>query len=467
MEKRSGLPPSILGLTILLLVSLLLGLAPYPRAFTAAMRQAMTHQTAGEYSAALAAYQQAAGLSPESALPWLRMGEILLHQHRPLETTAAFREALQRDGGVDALLGLGESYAQRGDWAQAISTWHHALAYAPQDPRIQLALGRGAIAQQEFQQAQDYLTQVLQLEPSTDQAASAHALLGRLLMADDPVQAAHHLRQAGDASLLAVLDVAQAEQDPTRRSLLLGAAFLQRDELILARHHFEQALSLSPGSAEAHAYLAHTLDRLGQTGRARQLLEQALELDPDSVLAYYFLGLHHRRVGHVEEAQETLWSALLRDTENAALRIAMAETFLEQSDYERAEEWYQAAVQVAPEDIEFHLLLAHFYLDHLYRVEEKGLAAATAATTLVPDDARAQDLLGWAYYLAGDADSSQETLALALSLDPGLASAHYHLGSLYASTGPKELARQHLQRAIDLDEGYYRERAEALLADLE
>jgi hypothetical protein len=49
-----------------------------------------------------------------------------------------------------------------------------------------------------------------------------------------------------------------------------------------------------------------------------------------------------------------------------------------------------------------------------------------------------------------------------------LVSAHFHLGSLYAGAGQVDLARQHLQRAIDLDtSGYYRERAELILKDLE
>ena len=56
-----------------------------------------------------------------------------------------------------------------------------------------------------------------------------------------------------------------------------------------------------------------------------------------------------------------------------------------------------------------------------------------------------------------------------IELDPGLASAHYHLGSLYTRAPTmQDLARQHLQRAADLDtHGYYRARAEMLLAGVQ
>jgi tetratricopeptide (TPR) repeat protein len=461
-----------LELCVVTLGILLLGLTPYPRAFTAAMRQAESHRAVEEYGAALVAYEQAIHLDPESPCPWLRTGEVLLVQHRFDRATVALLEADRLGGGEDVLLALGKSYAGRNDWRAATETWLRALASAPDDARVFLALAQASIAQGYFDQAVHLLSRALESQrgaarPGADQAGAAHALLGRLLVGDDPAQAAVHLRQAGDQDMLAVLDTAAAESDAGRRALLLGAAFLQRDELSLARDQFERAIALDSASAEAHAYLGHVLDHQGATAAARQALERALALDPDSALAYYFLGLHDRQVGNLEGAQADLWQALRRDPENAAMRAAIGQTFANLGDYAYAEEWYQGAVEVAPEDIDFHLLLIHFYLDHLYRVTTGGLPAAQAAAILAPDDARTQDLLGWAYHLAGQQAEGELALAQALTLDPDLVSAHYHLGSLLASTGSRESASHHLQRAADLDTtGYYRTRAEMLLAEL-
>ena len=84
-----------------------------------------------------------------------------------------------------------------------------------------------------------------------------------------------------------------------------------------------------------------------------------------------------------------------------------------------------------------------------------------------PSEPRAHDLLGWAYFLAGLPAEGEQALLQALELDPELASAHFHLGSLYARTGRVELARRHLQRAVDVDRsGYYRQRARLLSTDL-
>jgi tetratricopeptide (TPR) repeat protein len=412
------------------------------------------------------AYQRAAESDPKSPLPWLRRGEVLLLQRRFEPAALAFFQALRLGSEQEALLGLGESYAGSGNWSAAIETWIRAQALAPDDAGVHVALGRASLAQGQFDQSKRYLTQALELHPSDTDAATAHSLLGRLAAGDDPTRAANHFRQAGDGDMLAVLEAVDAEPDPARRNLLLGIAALQRSELSLARHDFEQSIALAPASAEAHAYLAHTLDQVGETVAAAELLDQALNLDKDSTLVYYFLGTHHRQVGNVDAAQAALWQALLRDPENAALRVEMAKTFVDESDYPNAEEWYQGAVEVAPDDTDFVLMLVRFYLDHLYHVTEGGLPAAQALVELAPDDARAYDQLGWAHHLAGQHAEGERVLLQALKLDPDLVSAHYHLGSLYLTIGQHELARGHLQRVVDLDlHGFYRGRAELLLAE--
>jgi Flp pilus assembly protein TadD len=474
-----------LKLAILALLVLAMGLAPYSRGFVEAMRQARDHQAAQEYGQALKAYAKAAQLDPHSPLPGLGSAVVLLVQHRFLEAASAFHQAERRGAGVSATIGLGESFAGQQDWATALQIWYRAQRTAPGDPRLLISLAEGSIAQGEFERAKDYLAAALQsdLHPdpfalwargtrlgtsSQELAAEAHGLLGRLLAGDDPVAAEQHLHQAGDGDMLAVLQVARAEAGPVRRYLLLGAAFLQRNDLPLARHHLEQAAALDPDDPEALAYLAHTLDRLGETVAARSALEQASILDPDSTIAHYFLAIHHRQVGNIPEAQAILWEALQREPANAALRAEMARCFQELSDYPQAEEWYRGAVEAAPEDPGFQQLLAQFYVDHLYRIEEEAVPAAQKAVEMAPDDPAVHDILGWAYVLAGQPVEGEQALRQALALDPDQVRVHFHLGSLYSRAGPRAQARHYLQRAVDLDTtGFYRERAQAILDGLE
>ena len=480
-------PPLRIGLklAILALLVLVVGLAPYSRGFVEAMRQARDHQAAQEYGAALKAYERAAQLNWHSPLPRWGSAVVLLQQHRWLEAASAFHEAERRGAGVSATIGLGESFAGQQDWATALQIWYRAQTTAPGDPRLLISLAEGSIAQGEFERARDYLAAALQadLHPEPlalwarssrlgasgpELAARAHRLLGRLLAGTAPGAAEQHLQEAGDTDMLAVLLVSRAEADLARRYLLLGAAFLQRNDLPLAHHYLEQAAALNRDDPEALAYLAHALDRLGETVAARSALEQALVLDPDLTIAHYFLAIHHRQVGNIPEAQAILWETLQREPDNAALRAEMAKCFEELPDYAQAEEWYQGAAEAAPDDPGFQLLLAQFYVDHLYRIEKAAVSAAQQAVDMAPEDPAAHDLLGWAHVLTGEPVEGEQSLRQALALDPGLVSAHFHLGSLYSQAGSRAQARHYLQRAVDLDTtGFYRERAQAVLDGLE
>jgi Flp pilus assembly protein TadD len=431
------------------------------------MQKAEAHRAAGEYGAAEATYQIAARLNPRAPLPWIRRGEVYLLQNRPSLAIAVFMEAERLGASGEALVHLAEAYAARGDWGMAIRTWLRALPSAPDPAEVYVDLGRAFVAQGQFDLARSYLRQALKLQPTGGEVADAQALLGRLVIDQDPEQAANYFRQAGDDDMLTVLETIAAESQPARQALLLGTASLQRNELPLARYHLERAVSLAPNDAAAKGYLAHTLDRIGETAAAQDLLEQALELDGASALTLYFLGAHHRRVGNLEAAQAALWEAFQLDPENAAIRAEMAGTFVDQANYASAEEWYVGAADVAEGKAEFQLMLVHFYVDHLYRIEESGLAAAEALVEEAPGDARAHDLLGWARHLSGLQAEAEQALKQALRLDPGLVSAQFHLGSLYATMGQEDLARSHLQKAVDLDTtGYYRQRAELVLRDL-
>jgi tetratricopeptide (TPR) repeat protein len=459
-----------IGIILVALGVLLAGLLPFPRGYTEAMRRAEAYRTAEEYGAALMAYGDASRLDARSPDPALWRGEVLLIQRRFGEAAQAFVQAVQRGGGATAWLGLGEARAGQGDWAAALEAWYRARALAPAEPRVLVALARGHLAQGRFEQAEEDAKRALAAAPSPAFSVEAHALVGKLELTDDLDTAAAHLQAAGENDLVAAAAAAaqaSAEGMPARSEMLLGTAFLRRGELPLARRHLERAVALAPDDAEPLAYLAHTLDRMGATGEARPLLERALGLDPDSVLAYYFLGLHNKQVGHLPAAQAALWEAAQRDPENAAVRAEMAETFVALGEYNRAEEWYVGAVEAAPGDLDFQLLLGHFYVDHLYRLEQGGLAAAQAAVALAPGDPRGHDLLGWALFLVGRVTEGRAVLEHARDLDPSMASVHYHLGAVYAHTGEIETARRHLQRAVDLDTvGVYRERAMQVLAEL-
>jgi Flp pilus assembly protein TadD len=204
---------------------------------------------------------------------------------------------------------------------------------------------------------------------------------------------------------------------------------------------------------DAHAYLGHVLSLLGENELAVWHLQQALSLEPDYPLPYYFSGMHYAREGRWITARSYLERAYDLDPTNPALCAAIAETHLRAAEpnYPVAREWLHAAVNHAPDDPRFHLLLAHFYVDYAVDPTRMGVAVAQTAVDLAPESAEAQETLGWARYLAGQPDLALVSLMRARELDPDEPRVHYRLGEVYRALGRPDEARASYQRAIDQD----------------
>ena len=464
--------PSLLRIVVVALGVLLLNLFPSPQAFVDAMRLGDALDSRGERTAAVQAYEQAAALDHRSPWPYLRMGQVYLDWHRWAHAGQAFRRANGRQATLEGWKGLGDSLAGRRDWRQATQAWLQAQRYKPQNPELYVKLARASLAQSQFDQAQRQLQHALALAPDDRRA---HGLLG-LLWLEDPVRARPHLEQVGDPALRAWLDRIELAQQGTtatpgaeQPAILAASLLLHLDQPTLARRHLEEHLAAQPDDAEALATLGYTLDRLGETVASRQALVRALDLDPDLALGYFFLGLHERDLGRWQAARDSFWEAIQRDPSHAAACAELGATYALLHDYEAAEEWYATAVEQAPAGQEgsFRLLQASFYLNYTYKVSTAGLDAAREAAQQAPEGPDALDLLGWALYMSNQYAEAEATLQRTLALAPDLASAEFHLGSLYATTGRSALARTHLQRAADLDTtGAIRSRADTVLRGL-
>jgi tetratricopeptide (TPR) repeat protein len=78
-----------------------------------------------------------------------------------------------------------------------------------------------------------------------------------------------------------------------------------------------------------------------------------------------------------------------------------------------------------------------------------------------------QDTAGWVYYKLGDIDAAFEVLKRVVENAPDSPEFNYHLGMVYHAKGDKELAREHLRKAVEGDVNYQgREEAQKTLESL-
>jgi tetratricopeptide (TPR) repeat protein len=467
MTKRPWLP-------IVLLFAAILVLGPYPadRASVAAVRRGDGAAAERRYGEALRAYELAVQRCPGCPQPHLRRGAVYVAQGRYEEAQAAYLDAT-RLGGLndDAMGGLAALHAAENSERLAIGELEHLLARRPGRGDGWLRLGEVYLAAEDPGRARQAFERALSLDIPAEQRQAVHDQLGVLCLALDGVErgaecALEHwteVERGPDVSLaesaarlvqaLRLLVQPDKSVDPALAQARLGEALYRRGALDLARRPFEAALALEPGYVDAHAYLGHVLSLLGQHQAAVDHLERAIALEPAYTLPRYFLGMHYVRLGWWVTGRDVLEQAHDLDPADPAICAAVADTYLRGDApwYDVAEQWLQAAVERAPADPRFHLLLAHFYVDRAIDPGVRGVAAARAAVDLAPESSEAHETLGWAYHLGGQSALALEPLLRALEGARYEPRVHYRLGEAYRALDQPEQARPYLQMAIDLD----------------
>jgi len=457
---------------VLLAVALVLALGPAETPYLDLVRRGDGHAARAERTAAVAAYREAARLRPGDPAPYLRLGRVYLDWGRTEEALAALTRA-RRLGAeeVDPVelerLWVATCVA-RADWPAVVEHAQRLLALLPPEngnedgngngngderAAARHALAHAYLHMREWDAARVVYEATLRADPAD---ALAHERLGVLELGHDPA-AVQHLYAAGSEPtdvanrVLAAYQRAGAVDDPAYASALVGRVLSEEQEWALAARQFERAVSENPDYADAHAYLGHALDHIGRPDEARPHLLRAVALAPGSATAHTFLGLHYDRLGDVVAARAEYETAYDLDPENPATCVEIGQTWAVEGRYVAAEIWLREAVFLQPEDPALWEVLTRFYLDHSITAEGRGVESAKRLLELSPDDPVAHDLRGWAALQVGDYDAAQESLQQALSLDPALAEAHYHLGLLWTALGADHKVRGAFIRALDLD----------------
>ncbi len=410
--------------------------------------------TAASYAAIADAYARQpwnAARAESAGLAALGVGDTTAAQ-------AALEDAVAIKGWTPELhIAMGDVYNETGDSKSALAEWEAALPDRPADPKL---LPRRAVAYDSadlYPQAVAALSTLVGLQPGD---AVAQYRLGVLLSVIDPPSAPSHLALAAaqDAavqpfadSLNQAITAGLDTKDSSYTAAIVGYTLIGLKEYGLAKASLLNAVSSRPDFAEAYAYLGLAEDQLGNDGT--YAYDRAVAIDDKLPLVHYLLGLHYRRAQDHDKAVVELQRAFELDPSNAAAAAELGSAFTEQADLETAEIWYTQAVNVAPRDANFWILLANFYLDHGLKVETTGLLAAEKAAELAPGSAEAHDAVGYGEYLNRRFDLAERALLKAQSLDPQSARVYYHLGLVYVDTARISEARQALQTAVALDPG--------------
>lgn len=350
---------------------------------------------------------------------------------------------------------MGDAYKGSGDLTKALEQWELALPDKRTDPYLLTKLSNAYESQSRYAEAAAMLRTLVAVQPDN---AIAQYRFGAVLSVTDPPSAPAHLELAAglDESVKPLADslnkavVAGLDSDdPAYSAGVIGYTLVGLQEYALAKQSLLNAITAKPDFAQAYAYLGLAEDRLGNDGF--YAYQRALSLDDKLALGHYLLGLHYRRQRDNDQAIPALHRAFDLDPSYASAAAELGSAYAEKADLQTAELWYVQAVNIAPDDANFWLLLAQFYLDHELKVSEAGLPAAQQAAALAPDSTVAHDAVGYGYYLLGQFDVAEPELLKAQSLDPRFSKVYFHLGLLYLDTNRPAEAKRALETAIGLD----------------
>ena len=272
---------------------------------------------------------------------------------------------------------------RRQNWSQALDLLHKAEKLAPNIAGIRLNIGLAYYRQNEFHSATAPFESVLRDQPASVQA---RYLLGLCYFFTDRYADAVRVLQdlwpqeSDDLNYLYVLGNAadkagntalqeraltrfvELGQNTAEYHLLMGKAFLNREENDKAVTELEQAVQSDPNLPFVHfnlglAYLAH-LD----FARAKEEFEKDIALEPDVAFNYDRLGLVYVYLQDDEKAEQNFREALRRDSHLASSYFGLARVYQHEKKFDEALVAVDSARKIDPDNPNYHNLKGQILL---------------------------------------------------------------------------------------------------------
>ena len=274
---------------------------------------ALLHRDTGNPISAVESLKTALTLSPGLTPAREELADVYRAQGRSVEEMAEL-QALARDGQPGRKLAIGLAEARQGQLDAALGTLNAALADAPQDSRILLAIGRVLLARAERHSDADAATRAVSILESamagTARRSEGLALYGRALyLAGNLTEAERVLRNAVATSPVhteafgfladaaerlghdvsardALMNLDAIEGDTATSAVRISRArriaelSMRTGEPRIALTFITRVIDATPHDASALGLLAESRWRLGQDDEARTILRRALEIDP-------------------------------------------------------------------------------------------------------------------------------------------------------------------------------------------
>ena len=416
--------------------------------------------------------QQILQKSPQDPEALILRGQLELRANQIDQAVTTLQSALK--SAPDNALGhyqLGLAYKQKGSTEQAETEWREAVRLRPGLTEAWVALGMNAMQRSDWHGLEEISNELRKNSPNSIDGYLFHAT-ARFNQRDVPGAEADLkflAQQAPDQPLpyikLGQLRLSQKRFDEAgsyfHQALTHDANSLEAIrgviEVDLAKNKGADALKFlqeqiarNPNSAALYLTQGDIFLRLKQPEPAATALAHAVDLDRSNVTALVLLAQTQTALNRIDSAIANYQKAIELSPRDARLLVALGGLYEKNGDWQRAEDSYQKALVIKPDDPFASNNLAYLLLEHNGDVT-LALSLAQAARKGLPNLPNSADTLGWAYFHNRAYSAAAPLFEEAVKATPNNQTYCYHLGLTYLKLQDSARAKTELERAIGLD----------------
>jgi tetratricopeptide (TPR) repeat protein len=472
-------------------------------------RLASEYAKLGQVSEAIEQAKEALALSPKHNEALFVLGAVHSSLRLYDEAIKSYQSVLQNDSeNLEASMYLGAIYAEQKKFDKAMAQFS-SLANNQNNPNAHMAwyyVGRvhsEMSKDKNFSKAQEAYKKALAMKPNYLEAVLS---LGQLFETSgrpsDAIKTYHtyqdkHGSNPLVADSLARLHIERSEwtkaydqlriieaAEPEDLNIKMRIAFIliETKQYQESVRRLEEILVLAPGSDKVRYYLGAVFEEVKDY---RAAIENFKKIGPES--SYFGESVVHvsylfKLMGDYDKAIATLDDGIKTKGDNPQLYALQASLLDESSNYKRANEVLNVAVQKFPENTQllfFHGSIqdrigmksetekamrqilrldsnhvqAMNYLAYLLAESNRSLEEAETlakrANELQPNDGYILDTLGWVKFKRGRAPEAIRVLEAAQSMQPNEAIIAEHLGDAYFHQQLPDKAKKMYSRAVE------------------
>jgi tetratricopeptide (TPR) repeat protein len=387
--------------------------------------------------------QQALRDDPSNAIAHYHLGLAFDLQRNDARAESEWREAVRlRPDLMDAQRALAALEMRSGDFDALTQTGQQIVTAAPYAADGYILRAVGEMNRQKYSDAQQDLTKVMGLVPSS---AVPYVQMGNLYQLQKQYREAIKFYQQA-------LDKDSASSEALQGMMNTYIAEKQVDEAIAAAR---TQIAKSPRVGGFYDLLGTALFQKKELKDAESAFNKAIELDKNNSDALLKLGQVQAAEGSASQALATYQQSIKDHPREIGFYILAGELYESQKDWEQAKTMYQKALEIQPDNALASNNLAYVLLQQGGNVDV-ALAMAQTARRGMPESSNAADTLGWAYFQKGVYQSAIQMFQESLRLNEKRGAAddptvHYHLALAYEKLNQTSQARQQLERVLKIN----------------